>query len=213
LQSNVVVDGDNGSVKWLSKRAVLLTGVWLVGVGASVAVAFAAVGAVARGVEPANIVRLSGRAIDRELRTPTSPPPPAHAITPPSVPSSTSTTTAPPTSNTVGTATSVPTTGAVTPPTTAPERPTTRPTTARASSATATPSPGGTVYTHCIGPNTIAFDSAIPNNAYFRVRDVENGSGVEQWFSNGKKVSKVHAECSGGVVHAEVENERDNGGD
>ena len=39
--------------------------------------------------------------------------------------------------------------------------------------------------------------------------DVEGALGIVQWFDNGSHISKISAECSNGVVHAEVEEERE----
>ncbi|HEY5014029.1 MAG TPA: hypothetical protein VIK61_15200, partial [Acidimicrobiia bacterium] len=79
------------------------------------------------------------------------------------------------------------------------------PTTAPHSAATT--SVGGTIWTRCSGADRIDFVAAVPKGGYERTRDVENAAGIEQWFDNGGHVSKISAECSNGVVHAEVEEE------
>ncbi len=203
-----------------SRRAVLLTTVWVVGVGTSVAIAFAAVATVARGVEPSNAARLSTRAIDHELGAPqaSSPSPslPATQTSRPTTPATAATvapvTTVPPLQPT----TTAPPVRPVAPPAVAPTPPTSNgPSPTVSSRTTATASPGGTVWARCSAPDTIVFVAAVPSSGYQRVRDVENGQTVEQWFANGSKVSKIHAECADGAVHAEVDTEHEgrSGGD
>jgi hypothetical protein len=71
-----------------------------------------------------------------------------------------------------------------------------------------TTSVGGTIWTRCSGADHIAFVAAVPKGGYARTHDAENPV-VVQWFDNGSHVSKISAECSNGVVHAEVEEERE----
>jgi hypothetical protein len=70
-----------------------------------------------------------------------------------------------------------------------------------------TTSQGGTVYTHCTGPDTIAYVAAVPKTGYARTVDIEAPTGVRQTFVNAHHRSDIQAECSDGVVHAEVEEE------
>ena len=196
--------GDNRTVR----RGFLLTGLWVLGVTASVAVAFTAVGSVASRVVPPGVGRLSAAAVDRALGTtgpssqstisgrPSSSGPPLSVR-----PSPSSTDRVAPPSTSVGPATSI-----------AP-RPRPTPTTASASPTsvphnTVTTSEGGTVWTRCSGPDRIVYVAAVPKSEYERTHDVESAGGIEQWFQSGNHLSKITAECSGGVVHAEVEEER-----
>jgi hypothetical protein len=70
-----------------------------------------------------------------------------------------------------------------------------------------TTSQGGTVYTRCTGSETIAYVAAVPKTGYARTVDIESPTGVQQTFVNGNHRSNIQAECSNGVVHAEVEEE------
>ncbi len=49
--------------------------------------------------------------------------------------------------------------------------------------------------------------AAVPKSGYERTVDVEDEGGIQQVFVNGHHRSKIEAECSGGVVHAHVEEE------
>jgi hypothetical protein len=70
-----------------------------------------------------------------------------------------------------------------------------------------TTSQGGTVWSRCSGADTIVLVAAVPQSGYQRTRDIESPSGIEQWFEKDKHRSKIRAECSDGVVSAEVEEE------
>jgi hypothetical protein len=74
---------------------------------------------------------------------------------------------------------------------------------------TATTSLGGTIWTRCSGPNSIVFVAAIPKPGYQRTTDVQLPTRIEEQFQNGNHVSTIQAECAGGAVHAEVEEETD----
>jgi hypothetical protein len=186
------------------RRRLLLAGTWLLGTAVALTISFAAVARVANGVAPANVAALSRRAIDNELTTA------------PTTSSSTvqersrralqpSTTTTPTTS--IQPKVSAPT--ALNPPeqVTVPNAPS--PTTTAITPATVTTSHGGTIWTRCTGPNSIQFLAAVPTNGYQRTADVEASTGIEEQFTNGSRVSTINAECSNGVVHAEVEDGSD----
>jgi hypothetical protein len=202
------VVGDNREVR----RGLLLAGFWVLGVTASVALAFAAVGRVASRVAPPGVARLSAGAVNRELgstipsvRPPTTRQPTSSAV-PPSTsrgattrPSSPSPTVSVPPS--VGPASSV-----------APPRP--PPTVAPSTTTphnTVTTSQGGTLWTRCSSADQIVYVAAVPRSGYQRTFDVESSSGIAQWFDNGSHRSKIAAECSNGSVHAEVEEEAESG--
>jgi hypothetical protein len=63
------------------------------------------------------------------------------------------------------------------------------------------------LWTRCSSAEQIVYVAAVPQSGYERTRDIENPGGIVQWFHNDHHVSKVSAECSNGVVHAEVEEE------
>ena len=63
------------------------------------------------------------------------------------------------------------------------------------------------MWTRCSGPDRIVYVAAVPKSEYERTRDVESAGGIEQWFESDNHRSKIKAECSGGVVRAEVEEE------
>ncbi len=216
---------DNGAVR----RAAFLAGVWSVGVVVAVAVAFAAVGRVANGVAPHDVARLSASAIDQELaahKARTAGSSPRSSVSSSTVSTSSSSTTpttsshttpttigttqptAAPDTNTTITAEAPPPTAS---PTTQPSRP--GPTTTVTSSPpdtshnTVTTSQGGTVFTRCSGPDSIVYVAAVPKTGYERTTDVESASGIRQTFENGSHRSSIEAECSDGVVHAQVDEE------
>jgi hypothetical protein len=70
-----------------------------------------------------------------------------------------------------------------------------------------TTSQGGTVYSRCSGPDTIAYVAAVPRSGYQRTVDGESPTGIRQTFENAHHRSRIAAECSDGIVHAEVEEE------
>lgn len=72
---------------------------------------------------------------------------------------------------------------------------------------TVTTSQGGTLFTRCIGTDTIEYVAAVPRTGYERTVDVEDSTGIEQAFVNATHQSKIAAECSNGIVHAHVEEE------
>jgi hypothetical protein len=208
------------------RRGVLLVGVWVAGVVIAVSLAFAAVARVANGVAPNDVAHLSKTQVDNELTGGTTPPPrgstspTSRATTTTSSPGSTPTSTAT-TSSTMSTAGwSTPTTHGTTltaPPLTA-WSPTSRPTSPTTATTVAKPPPvtphntvttsqGGTIYTRCTGPETIAYVAAVPKTGYARTVDIELPTGIEQTIANGQHASTIQAECSNGVVHAEVEEE------
>ena len=123
--------------------------------------------------------------------------PPSTSLPPP-----TSTPVSEPTVSTPRTTLPVPTLppapGRVTTTTTAPAPP---------ANETVTTSAGGTVYTRCTGPDSIAFVAAVPKNGFERVRDVETGRQVVQEFASDAHRSTISVECSDGRAHAEVEEE------
>jgi cytoskeletal protein RodZ len=197
------------------RRGAILAGVWAAGILVAVLLAFAAVAQVASGVAPNDVNRMSQRAIDNELTTPrTSIPAGASTTSTTSTPSTTTTTTGQtptttttPTSAAGSTTTTSPTTAQSAPPpattttdTAAPSRPTHN---------TVTTSQGGTLYTRCTGPASIAYVAAVPKPGYERTQDVEDSGGVRQSFENNHHRSNIEAECSNGVVHAQVEEEAD----
>ncbi len=207
------------------RRGVLLAGIWVVGVVIAGTLAFAAVARVANGVAPNDVSHLTKTEIDNELtgrttaptRKPTAPTSGATTTTSPAV-TPTTTSTTPSTRWTAGSTT--PTTRGTTltaPPLTAfsslptPTTPTTATTLPPPPPVqlrnTVTPSQGGTVYTRCTGPETIAYVAAVPKTGYARTVDIEAPTGVRQTFANGQHQSTIQAECSNGVVHAEVEEE------
>ena len=63
------------------------------------------------------------------------------------------------------------------------------------------------MWTRCSGADHIVYVAAVPKSEYERTRDVESPGGIEQWFESDSHRSKIKAECSDGVVHAEVEEE------
>ena len=67
------------------------------------------------------------------------------------------------------------------------------------------------MWTRCSGQDQIVYIAAVPKSGYERTRDVESPGGIQQWFESDNHLSKITAECSNGVVHAEVEEAR--GGD
>jgi hypothetical protein len=73
--------------------------------------------------------------------------------------------------------------------------------------ATATTSLGGTIWTRCSGPDAIVFIAAIPKSGYESIAGTQTSTAVQERFTNGNHVSTIQAECSDGVVHAEVEEE------
>ena len=207
----------------------MLTCLWVLGVTASVALAFGAVGNVASHVAPPGVARLSARGVDRALGStvpstrPTTtggapgssaPPVSGHASTTTVKrpgPGSTGTVAPPPTSG--GPVTSVPTSSSTSSPPATHSPPTSEtPPTTTGPHSTVTTSVGGTIWTRCSGSERIQFVAAVPKGGYERTRDVENPLGIVQWFESGSHVSKISAECSNGVVHAEVE-EESNGND
>jgi hypothetical protein len=52
----------------------------------------------------------------------------------------------------------------------------------------------------------------VPKSGFERTGDVEGPGGIVQSFDNGQHRSTISAECSDGVVHAEVEEEDEGGG-
>lgn len=183
------------------RRALLLTCLWVLGVMASVALAYGAVGRVANRVAPPGVARLSGAAVDRALgstvpSTPSTGPTTTRKPTASAAPPSTTRTTA-----SVAPPTPVGPTSSVAPPpttTTAPPPPTTTP------HNTVTTSQGGTLWTRCSGAEKIVYVAAVPKSEYERTRDIESPDGIEQWFESDSHRSRIKAECSDGVVHAEV---------
>ena len=212
------------------RRGVLLVGVWGAGVVIAVSLAFAAVARVANGVAPNDVAHLSKTQVDNELTGGTTPPPrgstspTSRAATttsnPGSTPTSTSTTSSTmstsgwSTPTTRGTMLTAPPLTAWSPPSNPPV-PTTATTAAKPPPVTphntVTTSQGGTIYTRCTGPETIAYVAAVPKTGYARTVDIESPAGVQQTFANGQHVSNIQAECSQGVVHAEVEEEAGDG--
>ena len=204
--------GNNQGVR----RVLVMVGSWILGVIASVAVAFAAVGQVANRVAPTSGERLSSGAIERALGSPPSTGSgTTRTTTTSSAPSSTdrgastTTSTSPPGSIVTSAPTttrpaSPTTTSATTPPPTTPPPPTTT----VAPRDTATTSQGGTIWTHCSGAEHIVFVAAVPKSGFERTHDVEQPGGIHEWFASDTHLSKIDAECSDGVVHAEVEEER-----
>ena len=215
--------GDNRCVR----RGLVLTCLWVLGVSASVGLAFAAVGRVANRVAPPAVAKLSSQGVDRALgstvpsSSPTTPRGPSSSTpsttTTGGSPTSTATTgpsgpsrpggptstlgTEPPTTN--GSSGPVTTVGPPSPTTTTPTPTTTAPTN------TVTTSQGGTVWTRCSSNEQIVYIAAVPKSGYERTRDVENPSGIVQSFDDGSHRSTISAECSNGVVHAEIEEERE----
>jgi len=201
-------------------------GVWVAGVVIAVSLAFAAVARVANGVAPNDVAHLSKTQVDNELTGGTTPSPrgstsPTSRATtttakPGSTPTSTSTTSSTrstwvwPTPTTGGTVLTAPPVTAWSHPSD-PTAPTTATTVAEpppvAPHNTVTTSQGGTIYTRCTGPETIAYVAAVPKTGYARTVDIESPTGVQQTFANGQHASNIQAECSNGVVHAEVEEE------
>ena len=72
---------------------------------------------------------------------------------------------------------------------------------------TVTTSQGGTIWTRCVSADRIAYVAALPKSEFERTRDDEGADGIEQWFESEHHRSKIKAECSDGIVHAEVEEE------
>jgi hypothetical protein len=178
------------------RRGLLLTCLWVLGVTGSVALAFGAVDRVANRVAPPGVARLSGAAVDRALGSTvpstisTTTRKPTASSAPPSTTRSTASVAPPP--GPVGTTTST----VASPP---PPAPTTTP------HNTVTTSQGGTVWTRCSGADQIVYVAAVPKSEYERTRDIESPGGIEQWFESDSHRSRIKAECSDGVVHAEVE--------
>ncbi len=204
----------------------MLGGIWAVGVVVAVAVAFAAVDRVASGVTSPDTGHLSRDAISDELRRPPSRPAPRSsgaAKVAPSSSSSTSSTLGPrvtvvmptPTTSIMPPPTTPRTTPRTTPPTIAANpTPTSAPAVTTPSTALAVPphntvttSQGGTLITRCSGPETILFVAAVPKPGYQRTVDDEGSEGIEQSFVSANHQSNIEAQCSNGVVHAEVEEE------
>jgi hypothetical protein len=175
------------------RRGLVLASVWLLGAGLAVALSFAAVGRVASGVSPADGATLSRRAIDNALTARVSPHPSRTSAGP-------STTRPSPPRPTTTLPRSLPTAVPSRAPVIAPLAP-------QQIGGTVTTSRGGTVWTRCSGSSSIVYVAAIPKNGYQRSVDVEDASGIVQLFANGTSQSKVHAECTNGVVHAAVEEE------
>jgi hypothetical protein len=206
--------GENPRVR----RGLILAGVWAVGAALALTLAFAAVGRVANGVAPRDVARLSSTEIDDELSGPTTTPvtptsgrqmpnPTATTATPATTTSSTSSTTS--TTEAPGSSIVNPTTVS-TPPTTTSATVHTVPSTTTppvASHNTVTTAQGGTVFTRCSGPDKIVYVAAVPKSGYERTVDIENEDGIEQVFVNAHHRSQIEAQCSGGVVHAQVEEE------
>jgi hypothetical protein len=199
------------------RRGLLMTGLWVLGVTVSVALAFAAVGRVASRVAPPGVARLSASAVDRALSAtvPSTPSPTLHKPTASSTPPSTrraSTTTRPAPPSSPVTVAPPPTllgpASSVAPPTTPRTTEAPPPTTPQ---NTATTSQGGTVWTRCSGADHIVYVAAVPRSGFERTHDVEGPGGIVQWFQSNNHVSKINAQCSNGVVHAEVEEEREGG--
>lgn len=188
------------------RRGLLLAGLWALGVGVAVALAFAAVGQVAHGVAPRDVARLSQRAIDDALTSPTTRSPRTSTpsrTTAASTPTTRTSSTSGPTVTT--SRTQPPTTTTTTAPPTTVSTAATTPSTVAHNTVTA--SEGGTLFTRCSGANTIQYVSAVPRSGYERIEDVETAAVVRQSFENGSHRSKIEAECSDGVVHAQVEEE------
>lgn len=188
------------------RRGLLLAGVWALGVVASVTLAFAAVGRVASGVAPHDGTRLSQTAIDDQLTSRATLP---SATSTSSTTRSSSSTTSP---TTVTTPTTRPTSPNVTspPPTSNTSPPTVTTVWAAPPNVpvnTVTTSQGGTLFTRCSGPDTIAYVAAVPRTGYQRTLDIEDPTGIEQVFANARDQSKIDASCSNGIVHAHVEEE------
>jgi hypothetical protein len=72
---------------------------------------------------------------------------------------------------------------------------------------TVTSSQGGTLFTHCSGPDAIVYVAAVPRAGYARVGDVEEGNRVEQTFENGDHHTTVEAWCADGLVKSRIEDE------
>jgi len=49
--------------------------------------------------------------------------------------------------------------------------------------------------------------AAVPKSGYERTVDVEHEDGIKQVFVNAHHRSQIEAECSGGVVQAQVDEE------
>jgi hypothetical protein len=208
------------------RRALLLAGVWTVGICASVALAFGAVAQVANGVAPNDVSQLSRTQIDdalahgrsglsgvasssRQSSSTRSTPPDAETSAAP-------TTTLHPTSVTAGatTTSTEPAPGStsttIAPFFTGPPRSTAPPPTTATTvpaATTLTTSQGGTLFTRCSGPTTIVYVAAVPKTGYERTVDVEKPDGIHETFVNAKHQSTIEAECSSGTVHAQVEEE------
>jgi hypothetical protein len=202
---------------------VLLAGIWVAGVVIAVSLAFAAVARVANGVAPNDVSHLSQTDIDDELAGATTTSPTSGAPTS-SATATSSTSTVTTTSRTTAptASTTTPTTGGsiltspptdTTSPTISKLTPTTNTTVAKPPPVTphntVTTSQGGTVYTRCTAPDKIAYVAAVPKSGYARTVDIENPDGIKQVFVNNTHASKIQAECSNGVVHAEVEEDGD----
>jgi hypothetical protein len=103
-----------------------------------------------------------------------------------------------------------PLTAPSTPPTTRrPTTPTSEPTTTTSvpRTNTVTTSRGGTLFARCSAPTRIVYVAAVPKTGYDRTVDVEKPGEIRQVFVNQHHKSTITAECSHGVVHAEVEEE------
>jgi cytoskeletal protein RodZ len=216
LSTEPVPLGDNPRVR----RRLILAGVWALGVAVALTLAFAAVGRVANGVAPRDVARLSSTEIEREVAGPSGP-----AVTSSSARAGTATTATTATSVTTTSSTSTttsttrPSGSTIVNPTTVATAATTTSTTAHTVPTTTATSPsaephntvttaqGGTVFSRCSGPEKIVYVAAVPKSGYQRTVDVENQGGIQQVFVNAHHRSQIEAECSGGVVHAQVEEE------
>ena len=202
------------------RRALMMGGLWALEVVIAVSVSFAAVDRVASGVTSGDAARLSQEAINDELRLTASGTATSSTV-PKSTSASTSTTLAPSVTTTSTVVPSpTPFTTTPTPPTThTPPTtrflPTTQTTTSTsipaASSNTVTTSEGGTLFTRCSGADQIVFVAAVPKPGYQRTVDNEDPGGVRQSFQNGTHLSKIEAECSNGIVQAQVEEDSTDG--
>jgi len=168
------------------RRALILGGVWALGIVASVAFAFAAVARVAGGIAPHDVSRLSQTEIDDALKAP------------PAVRPTTAPTTAPTTRTTLVPTSTTPTVATTV---TSPPPTTTAP---RSAGETATTSQGGTLYARCTDDGTIDYAAAVPRMGYERVIDDESPGRIEEAFENDHHRSTIVATCEGGTVHAQV---------
>jgi hypothetical protein len=51
------------------------------------------------------------------------------------------------------------------------------------------------------------FVAAVPKTGYQSISGLQSATTITERFENGSHVSTIQAECSDGVVHAEVEEE------